>query len=104
MSILLPLFLGWWVGWDIVAVKCNDDPVLLKTLSDLGLGFDCSSKDEIRSVLEIGVRPHDIIYANPCKQASHLRYVIYSHNLLRFSKFSSEIMFLVVMLQVKVYQ
>ena len=26
------------------AVKCNDDPALLKTLAGLGTGFDCASK------------------------------------------------------------
>ena len=26
------------------AVKCNEDPVLLKTLAALGTGFDCASK------------------------------------------------------------
>ena len=26
------------------AVKCNEDPALLKTLAALGAGFDCTSK------------------------------------------------------------
>ena len=26
------------------AVKCNDDPVILKTLAALGCGFDCASE------------------------------------------------------------
>ena len=26
------------------AVKCNEDPALLKTLAALGSGFDCASK------------------------------------------------------------
>ena len=26
------------------AVKCNEDPLLLKTLAALGAGFDCASK------------------------------------------------------------
>ncbi len=26
------------------AVKCNEDPLLLKTLAALGTGFDCASK------------------------------------------------------------
>ena len=26
------------------AVKCNNDPVLLKVLAELGTGFDCASK------------------------------------------------------------
>ena len=26
------------------AVKCNNDPILLKVLAELGVGFDCASK------------------------------------------------------------
>lgn len=29
------------------AVKCNDDPVILKLFAALGLGFDCASKVKI---------------------------------------------------------
>ncbi|XP_062506436.1 ornithine decarboxylase-like [Corticium candelabrum] len=56
------------------AVKCNYDPVILRLLASLGLGFDCTSKTEIKSVLDIGIEPERIVYANPCKQVSHLRY------------------------------
>lgn len=56
------------------AVKCNDDPLLLQTLAALGTGFDCASRSEIRSVLDLGVDPSNIIYANPCKQSSHLKF------------------------------
>ena len=55
------------------AVKCNDDPVLLQTLAALGAGFDCASKQEITTILNLGVDPSRIIYANPCKQKSHIR-------------------------------
>ncbi|KAL1919048.1 uncharacterized protein VTP21DRAFT_2429 [Calcarisporiella thermophila] len=56
------------------AVKCNPDPYVLKLMADFGNGFDCASKSEIQQVLELGVAPDRIIYANPCKQASYLRY------------------------------
>lgn len=56
------------------AVKCNTDQMLLKLLSFLGAGFDCASKAEIQSVLDIGVSPQRIIFANPCKQASNIKY------------------------------
>ncbi|XP_011405033.2 PREDICTED: ornithine decarboxylase-like [Amphimedon queenslandica] len=56
------------------AVKCNEDPVLLSLLSHLGTGFDCASKGEISRLLEMGVSPGDIIFANPCKQTSHIKY------------------------------
>ncbi|CAG8565491.1 9828_t:CDS:2 [Ambispora gerdemannii] len=56
------------------AVKCNPDPMILQLLAALGTGFDCASKAEIQSVLDLGVDPSRIIYANPCKQASFIRY------------------------------
>nr|AWD75469.1 ornithine decarboxylase [Callistoctopus minor] len=56
------------------AVKCNDDPVVLKTLVSLGTGFDCASMTEISKILKLGVSSDSIIYANPCKQKSFIRY------------------------------
>lgn len=56
------------------AVKCNTDIMLLKLLAFLGAGFDCASKNEIQRVLDLGVAPHRIIFANPCKQASNIKY------------------------------
>ena len=53
------------------AVKCNDDPRILETLASLGSGFDCASWKEINTALSM-VEPDDIIFANPCKQQSHL--------------------------------
>lgn len=57
------------------AVKCNPDPKLLQLLSALGTGFDCASKAEIEQVLRMGVAPSRIIYAQPCKTSSYVRYV-----------------------------
>ncbi|XP_075717222.1 ornithine decarboxylase [Rhinoderma darwinii] len=56
------------------AVKCNDGKAIVKTLSILGAGFDCASKTEIQLVQSIGVPPERIIYANPCKQVSQIKY------------------------------
>jgi len=56
------------------AVKCNDDPAILSVLNHLGAGFDCASKSEIQRILDLNVSPSRIIYANPCKQTSHVRY------------------------------
>ncbi len=73
------------------AVKCNNDPALLKTLAALGAGFDCASKVsyhilyvfflfheqvEIKGVLDLGVTPDRIIYANPSKKLSNLKYAV----------------------------
>ncbi|XP_076804887.1 ornithine decarboxylase-like [Clavelina lepadiformis] len=56
------------------AIKCNPDPTMLKMLLAFGTGFDCASKTEIQQMLDLGATPDQIIFANPCKQASHIRY------------------------------
>ena len=56
------------------AVKCNDHHAVIKLLADMGLSFDCASKTEIQKVLKLGVDPSRIVYANPCKQTSFIRY------------------------------
>ncbi|GIY82966.1 ornithine decarboxylase [Caerostris extrusa] len=44
------------------AVKCNSDPVLLRTLAALNIGFDCASKNEIDAVINLEVlpQPHSV--------------------------------------------
>lgn len=56
------------------AVKCNDHLLVLKILASLGVGFDCASKEEIRKIISLGIDPSRIIFANPAKPASHVRY------------------------------
>ncbi|KAM6979637.1 ornithine decarboxylase isoform 2-T2 [Aplochiton taeniatus] len=56
------------------AIKCNDSRALVMTLASLGTGFDCASKTEIQLVQSLGVDPSRIIYANPCKQVSQIKY------------------------------
>lgn len=55
------------------AVKCNNDLKLLQTMVSLGAGFDCASKQEFDTMLSLGVDPTDIVFANPCKQVSHIK-------------------------------
>ena len=55
------------------AVKCNPDPVLVKHLAKLGASFDCATPAEFNLVLELGVDPERIIYANPCKLPQDIR-------------------------------
>jgi ornithine decarboxylase len=43
-------------------------------MANLGSGFDCASKAEIEQVLDLGVDPGRIIYAQPCKTTSYIRY------------------------------
>ncbi|KAL3881866.1 hypothetical protein ACJMK2_028258 [Sinanodonta woodiana] len=61
------------------AVKCNNEHAVLKVLSDLGCSFDCASKSELQMVMNLGVEPCRIIYANPCKQRSYIRYAAKHH-------------------------
>lgn len=57
-----------------IAVKCNPDPEVLRLMAQLGNGFDCASKSEIDLALQTGIDPSRIIYAQPCKTKSYLRY------------------------------
>ncbi|KAJ9084838.1 Ornithine decarboxylase [Entomophthora muscae] len=56
------------------AVKCNPDPMVVSTLAQGGAGFDCASKAEIELALSLGIPPHSIIFANPCKPETHIRF------------------------------
>ena len=40
----------------------------------MGTGFDCASHAEIERILRLGVDPSRIIYAQPCKTKSFIRY------------------------------
>lgn len=55
------------------AVKCNTDINIIELLASLGCNFDCASKEEIKKILAIA-EPEKIIYANPCKQKSYIKY------------------------------
>ncbi len=59
------------------AVKCNPNPQVLSILSLYGSSFDCASKGEMKLVEKLqsqfGTSP-DIIFANPIKMKSHLKY------------------------------
>jgi ornithine decarboxylase len=56
------------------AVKCNPNPALLHVLSCLGTSFDCASENEIKSIMELTGDPKKIIFANPCKMTSQIKY------------------------------
>lgn len=71
------------------AVKCNDSRTVVKTLASLGAGFDCASKTEIQIVQSLGVDPSRIIYANPCKQVSQIKYA--SAHGVQMMTFDSEV-------------
>ena len=56
------------------AVKCNPNYVLLEALASLGVNFDCASESEMKTIIEITKDPTRIIFANPCKMTSQIRY------------------------------
>lgn len=55
-------------------MKANDIRVVLETLAALGTSFDCASMGEMMKVLSLGVSTDKIIFANPTKFLSHLKY------------------------------
>ncbi|VDK59442.1 unnamed protein product [Anisakis simplex] len=54
------------------AVKCNDDPVLMKVLASFGCGFDVASKVECTKAIKL-VPKDKIVYANPIKTNSFIK-------------------------------
>ncbi|NSW75411.1 MAG: type III PLP-dependent enzyme [Candidatus Atribacteria bacterium] len=56
------------------AVKANPHPLVVKTLANLGSSFDVASAQEIALVLEQGVAPQRMIFANTIKRREALRY------------------------------
>jgi len=80
LSILTNLYNKWtYLMNDIkpyYAVKCNPNVRVLSQLSSLGCNFDCASPKEIDLVLSTGIDPSRIIYANPCKKESDIKYAI----------------------------
>lgn len=56
------------------AIKCNPDRGILQTLASLGANFDCASETELREVLSIVGDPTRIIFANPVKSPSQLKF------------------------------
>lgn len=58
------------------AVKCNPDEPIIRMLAGLGCNFDCASKAEISMIHSCGISSERIIYANPCKPESHLKYAV----------------------------
>jgi diaminopimelate decarboxylase len=56
------------------AIKCHPDVELMKELFRNGCGFDAASIVEMQSAISLGCSPDNIIFANPCKQPSHIRF------------------------------
>lgn len=61
------------------AVKSNPNEAILSTLERAGAGFDCASALEMDTVAaqlpdSVWARRERILFANPCKPASHIRH------------------------------
>lgn len=56
------------------AVKCNPNTLILKVLASLDVNFDCASKNEIAAVMNIVDDADRIVFANPVKMISQLKY------------------------------
>lgn len=55
------------------AIKANPYPGILKALAQLGLNFDIASANEMKLVLNLGVSPNRLIFANTIKSEADLR-------------------------------
>jgi ornithine decarboxylase len=58
------------------AVKCNNDDILMSHLAKKSVNFDCASYGEIKQILDLGVSSDRIIYANPYKSSTDIKYAI----------------------------
>jgi len=56
------------------AVKCNPNTLILKVLASLDVNFDCASKNEIAAVMNITDDASRVVFANPVKMISQLKY------------------------------
>lgn len=56
------------------AIKCNPSPIIIQLLNKLGCNFDTASRNEILKVINLGVDPKKIIFANPCKPVDFIKF------------------------------
>ena len=58
------------------AMKCNNNKFILGILHQNGFNFDCASKKEIDVALSISKDAKKIIFANPVKSQSDIKYAV----------------------------
>ena len=56
------------------AIKCNPCSIIIELLNKLGCCFDCASQQEILKVINLGIEPKKIIFANPCKPVDFIKF------------------------------
>uniref|UniRef100_A0A183BX92 ornithine decarboxylase n=1 Tax=Globodera pallida TaxID=36090 RepID=A0A183BX92_GLOPA len=69
------------------AVKCNNDPFLLRTLATLGVGFDCASLSELKLALNVVPSAEHVLFAHTCKFRQHIEFA--DNNNIRRMTFDS---------------
>lgn len=70
------------------AVKANSHPFILRTLAEYGAGFDVASIQEMKMILDLGVKPERMLFANTVKRPEALHYAA-KHG-VRLMTFDSE--------------
>ncbi len=70
------------------AVKSNSHPFILKTFIEAGIGFDVASIYEMKALLDMGVSPERMIFANTIKTPEALKFAA-DHN-INLMTFDSE--------------
>ncbi|KAM0801930.1 pyridoxal-dependent decarboxylase [Usnea florida] len=76
------------------AVKCNRDSVVCQFLASLGVGFNCSSKQDVQRLLALKHSPARITYTHPYKTKAFLKYAA-QHDVKRLAVESTEELLLV---------
>jgi len=70
------------------AVKSNSHPFILKTFADAGTGFDVASIQEMKTLLDMGVSPDRMVFANTVKTPEALKFAL--SNKIKLMTFDSE--------------
>ncbi len=70
------------------AVKSNSHPFILKTFADAGTGFDVASIQEMKTLLDMGVSPDRMVFANTVKTPEALKFA--AKNKINLMTFDSE--------------
>ena len=58
------------------ALKAQNNPATRRLLVQNGVGFDVASLQEMKDALGAGAAPEDLIFAQPYKQGSHLKFAL----------------------------
>jgi len=64
------------------AMKSNPIEPLISDIAKNGLGFDCASKFEIKTALDLGTKPEHIVFSNSVKEEKDLEYALQNNVLM----------------------